>query len=100
MRLSSRAYTIFGALVLLLCVGLMAPTSAEAMNKEECIKGTEAVEEQIGDHKYQVSRMLIDASVTQVQAVLTDYQQTARMFPNVKKCHVVEEEGPLKIIAF
>jgi len=100
MRSLKRAYTIFGAMALVFCVGLTAPNGVFAMDKEHCIKGAETVEEQIGDHKYQVSRMLIDAPVLQVQAVLTDYQQTTRMFPNVKKCHVVEEAGPLKKISF
>ncbi|HEY9717291.1 MAG TPA: SRPBCC family protein [Trichormus sp.] len=100
MRLSQRAVTTFGALALFFCVGLMAPVSARAMDKNQCTLGTAAVEEQIGEHKYQVSRMLIEAPLTQVQAVLTDYQQTTHMFPNVKKCHVVEDVGGLKKIAF
>jgi len=81
-------------------MGLATPTSAGAMSKENIVQGLQTDEELIGEHKFQVSRVVINAPVTQVQAVLTDYAHTTRMFPNVKKCQVVEDAGARKMIAF
>jgi ribosome-associated toxin RatA of RatAB toxin-antitoxin module len=57
-------------------------------------------EEQIGDKVFQVGRVTINASPSQVQSVLTDYPHTAKIFDNVTKCNIVSDKGNTKLIAF
>jgi ribosome-associated toxin RatA of RatAB toxin-antitoxin module len=80
---------------------LSASQEANAMgNKEEVPHGITSCEEMIGVHKYQVSRVLVKAAPCQVQSVLTDYEHTTQVFPELKKCQIVSESGPEKNIAF
>jgi hypothetical protein len=57
-------------------------------------------EETFGPHKYQVTRIVVNATPAQVQSVLTDYCHTAQVFSSVKQCKVVEDDGPNKKVAF
>lgn len=57
-------------------------------------------EEQIGPRVYQVSRVLINATPSQVQDVITDYDHTEKVFDNVSKCKVIKEAGDTKQVSF
>jgi uncharacterized membrane protein len=70
------------------------------MNEETMCNGVQHCEEMIGGHKFQVSRLVINASPNQVQNVLTDYDRVTQMFCGVKKCQVLEDNGQSKKIAF
>jgi ribosome-associated toxin RatA of RatAB toxin-antitoxin module len=57
-------------------------------------------EEQINNKPYQVTRMLIKSSPQQVWQVLTDYNSASKIFPTLKKCHVVSDLGSSKRVHY
>lgn len=57
-------------------------------------------EEKIGARHYQVATVMIDAKPEAVWNVLTDYEDTAHIFSNVKKLKVLKASGSSKEIAF
>jgi uncharacterized membrane protein len=76
-----------------LCLGLI---SLPAIADEELSVGQEVI-----DHKiFQVDRIRIDAPPEAVWAVLTDYEDAPKVYAKVCQCHVVENAGAKKIVAF
>ncbi len=57
-------------------------------------------DEKIDGKVYQVSKLLINASVDQIWPFLIDYKNAPTNFPTVKKCQVIEDKGNLKKISY
>jgi ribosome-associated toxin RatA of RatAB toxin-antitoxin module len=55
-------------------------------------------EEQLAGKTFCVSREVIHARPEQVWQVLSDYANAPRVFPMMKKCQVLEDHGPNKIV--
>lgn len=90
--------TICGASAICLLSASFMALPAEANHK--VIETIGIDEEQIGSKVFQVSRVTVDATPSQVQSVLTDYAHTARIFDNVVKCKILTEKADTKLIAF
>jgi len=95
----AKLITVCGALAVCLfsAQGMTLPAEAAHKVKLEIIATDE---EQIGAKVFQVSRVIVKASPSQVQSVLTDYSHTSRIFDNVTKCNVISDKGDTKLIAF
>ncbi|MBX9667563.1 MAG: SRPBCC family protein [Candidatus Obscuribacterales bacterium] len=52
----------------------------------------------INGHKYSVAKVIVHATPHQVWNILTDYDNAPKIFPQVKKCHVVKDEGATKLL--
>jgi hypothetical protein len=89
--------TACGAVAFVLALSLSVAEANAATNGNPAVQSSE---ETFGPHKYQVARLVVNATPAQVQSVLTDYCHTAQMFPKVKECKVVEDDGPNKKVAF
>jgi uncharacterized membrane protein len=97
--------TIFGALSFAYTMATVAPGAVaqpvqakfDFMNSNVKL---ECSEERIGNHKFQVSKTIVNAPCADVFNVLTDYDQTTRIFSKVKKCQVVGDNGSTKLINF
>ncbi len=57
-------------------------------------------EEKIGNHVFEVSKIVVNAAPQDVFSVLTDYGHTAGTFQNVKKCLLVKADGTSKFVSF
>ena len=55
-------------------------------------------EEKIGSKVFLVSRMTIRARPEQVWQILTDYDNASRVFPNLKKCKLLQDRGATKVV--
>jgi ribosome-associated toxin RatA of RatAB toxin-antitoxin module len=59
---------------------------------------TVVMDEQIGGKPFCVSKQVIHAKPDQVWEVLTDYKNVSHVFPMMKKCQIIEDHGPTKIV--
>lgn len=59
---------------------------------------TTVTESVIDGNRYSVSKTVVHATPHQVWQVLTDYDNAPRVFPQMKKCQVIKEEGHSKIV--
>ena len=88
------------ALVLVASSLGFAPASEAASSAKPDSSNIVVSEERIGDQPYQVSRVLVKARPEQVWQVLTDYRGASNIFSTVKRCEVLVDKGPVKIIRF
>ena len=58
----------------------------------------EVIEEVVANKPYATCKLLVKASPEQVWKVLTDYDNATYVFPNLKKCQVLEDHGSTKIV--
>lgn len=100
MKLCRKIVTTFGAGFLVAALAAVCPEESYAA-KAGAFPGVQGTEELIAGHRYQVQRMVVNASPAQVQSVLSDYESAPRIFaPSLKKCQVIEDNGKAKLIAF
>jgi ribosome-associated toxin RatA of RatAB toxin-antitoxin module len=59
---------------------------------------SEVTEEVINGKAFSVSKIIVHARPEQVFRVLTDYVNAPKVFPQLKKCQVVEDHGATKIL--
>ncbi len=52
----------------------------------------------IGGDKYSVAKMVVHAPPHHVWQLLTDYDNSNKVFPQVKKCQLIKDEGHVKTI--
>jgi len=89
--------TVCGALALFSFSAVLMCSQVQAAN----LAGAVACDEETyGSCKFQVARAVVDASPNIVQSILTDYGRATKVFTGLKQCKVVEENGPVKTIAF
>lgn len=75
--------------------------AALADSHKSNLKGSEApsvTESVIAGDKYSVSKVVVHAPPHQIWSVLTDYDNAYKVFPQVKKCQLLKDEGHQKTI--
>jgi len=72
---------------------LVSPTVAKGNSSAHQVQ-----EEVIGGKSYSVARTVIKARPEQVWQVLADYSNAPTVFPQLKKCQVLEDRGTTKIV--
>lgn len=77
-----------------------APQTVPAASARSESDAAQVTEEQIGGKPFSVTKQVVNARVEQVWQVLTDYSSTTRLFPMMKKCHVLEDHGPSKVVRY
>lgn len=58
----------------------------------------EVTEEKIGSRSYQVSRIVVKARPEHVWQILTDFNGAPAVFSTLKKSHLVENKGAVKVV--
>jgi len=100
MHMSRNLRTIYGALAVFMFASVLVSGPAQASDKPKMTSTVQCNEEVRGNTKYQVARAVVNASPTIVQSVLTDYERAPKVFGGLKECRVIQENGPVKHIAF
>ncbi|MBI4533494.1 MAG: SRPBCC family protein [Candidatus Melainabacteria bacterium] len=103
MRMNLKAATVHSLSALMVLVVSFAPgtVSQEVVAKgraQNAATTFEIVEQAIGGKIFSVSRMVVRARPEQVWQVLTDYDNASLVFPNLRKCQVVQDKGATKIV--
>lgn len=60
---------------------------------------SEIIEEKVGTKVFLVSHLVVKARPEQVWQVLSDYDNASHVFPNLKKCQLLQDKGQVKIVA-
>ncbi|HEY9785452.1 MAG TPA: SRPBCC family protein [Candidatus Obscuribacterales bacterium] len=87
-----------GVISLALMASFALQPSAVAKAKDHTDHLYPVTEEMIAGKSFNVSRALIKARPEEVWHILTDYCNATRVFPLLKKCQVIEDRGPTKIM--
>jgi ribosome-associated toxin RatA of RatAB toxin-antitoxin module len=82
----------------LLVSPIVVPYQAVAKESMENASPPDVTEEVINGKAFSVSKIVVHARPEQVFRVLTDYANAPRVFPQLKKCQVVEDHGATKIL--
>lgn len=61
-------------------------------------EAAKVTEEEVAGKTFCVSRQVIHARPDQVWQVLADYNNAPRVFPMMKKCQILEDHGPSKLV--
>ncbi|HEY9756913.1 MAG TPA: SRPBCC family protein [Oculatellaceae cyanobacterium] len=87
---------LFALSVLLLPAAV--PPVVAAKGQIENIESPTVGDENIDGKNFTVSRVLVHAKPEQIWHVLTDYHNAPRVFPQLKKCELVQDKGATKIL--
>jgi ribosome-associated toxin RatA of RatAB toxin-antitoxin module len=82
------------------CFGFVADVAEASQQKLEATHNVVIAEEHINNKSYQVTRMTIKARPEQVWQVLTDYSSAPKIFPTLKRCRVINDNGATKRIHY
>ncbi len=74
------------------------PALADSHHSTQATQNCTVGEAVINGHKYSVAKVVVHATPHQVWNLLTDYDNAPKIFPQVKKCHVIKDEGTTKLI--
>lgn len=98
-RKLSKVFSIAAVSLVVLGQTAAVEQSALAQVKLASLSEPEPVYEAIiSGEKYSVTKMVMQAPVDQVWQVLTDYANVPKVFPQLKKCEVIKDDGPVKIV--
>ncbi len=76
----------------------VVPVAAAAKGHFEGTETPTMSEEPIDGKSFTVSRIVVHAKPEAVWKILTDYSNAPRVFPQLKKCELVQEKGNVKIL--
>ena len=89
-----------GALMLMVSLitstGLLAQKPALASTDGDITSSQEVINHKV----FQVNKIKVDAPPEAVWAVLTNYEDAPRVYSKVSTCHVVQDDGAKKLVAF
>ncbi|MDZ4838062.1 MAG: SRPBCC family protein [Candidatus Melainabacteria bacterium] len=82
-----------------LCSAISSPAAfADSHKHSKTIEAPAVTESVIEGDKYSISKIVVHAAPHQIWQVLTDYDNANKVFPQVKKCQLIKEDGHLKTI--
>lgn len=87
------------AVTLLSVCGPNITSSQPALARQES-STSDVQEEQINCKPHQVTKVLVKARPEQVWQILTDYNSASKVFPTLKKCRVVSDNGSTKRVHY
>lgn len=85
------------AIAAALTIGL-STTAALADSHSGHVDSSTVSETVIDGDKYSVTKVVVHAPPHQVWHVLTDFENAPKVFPQMKKCELVKDEGHAKIV--
>jgi len=98
-RNHSKLLSIAAVSLVVLGQNTIATDAAHAQGKLANLSDSEPVyEAMIGGEKYSVTKMVMHAPVDKIWRVLTDYANAPKVFPQMKKCQVIKDDGAVKIV--
>ena len=100
-----KARALAGAMALtqLLAVSMIVlpgavPLGAAAKGHVEVSDTPTMDEESLDGKSFTVSRVLVHAKPEQVWRILTDYSNAPKVFPQLKRCEILQDKGSVKIL--
>ena len=89
------------ALSIALAVFLSTPGVSAKQDLASASAGQQTIGEQvIGKKSYVVSTMIVNARPENCFRICTDYKHAATVFPTLKKCQVVQDNGATKLVNY
>jgi ribosome-associated toxin RatA of RatAB toxin-antitoxin module len=81
-----------------LTLGLSTTTAFADSHSSGIVEPSTVSETVIDGNKYSVTKIVVHAAPHQVWHVLSDFDNAPKVFPQLKKCEVVKDEGHSKIV--
>jgi ribosome-associated toxin RatA of RatAB toxin-antitoxin module len=101
--LRARAFSGAAVLTQLLALSMLllpaaVPQYAAAKGESPNIESPTLADENIDGKNFTVSRVVVHAKPEHVWHILTDYNNAPRVFPQLKKCELVQDKGTTKVL--
>lgn len=85
------------AVAAVLTLGLSGTASADS-HSSGVVEHATVTESVIDGDRYSVTKIVVHAAPHQVWNVLSDFDNAPKVFPQMKKCEVIKDEGHSKIV--
>jgi ribosome-associated toxin RatA of RatAB toxin-antitoxin module len=77
---------------------VVVPPTAAAKGDVESLETPSLGEQALSGKSFTVSRVLVHAKPEHVWHILTDYSNATKVFPQLRKCEVLQDKGNVKIL--